>query len=83
MSTLTTGICDLFVVVQPFLTFDNRLGLLGFPQGSEAESQGALNLGLKDQLTALEWVQNNIHVFGGDKDRVSLVDSTQITSAFV
>ena len=47
-----------------------RLGPLGFPQGSEALSKGALNLGLKDILLGLEWVQNNIGAFGGDNQKV-------------
>ncbi|KAG5220602.1 feruloyl esterase [Salix suchowensis] len=46
------------------------------PQGVEAQKRGALNLGLKDQLAALEWVQANIGLFGsfhvgGDKSKVS------------
>jgi hypothetical protein len=47
-----------------------RLGPLGFPQGQEAAQHGILNLGLKDQITALQWVQTNIGAFGGDKDKV-------------
>lgn len=30
------------------------------------------NLGLKDQLLALEWVQENIELFGGNKSSVTI-----------
>ncbi|KAJ6566563.1 esterase 1 [Mycena capillaripes] len=53
-----------------FVSFNYRLGPLGFPQGQEAGNRGAVNLGLKDQLTALEWLQLHIGTFGGDKDKV-------------
>ena len=54
-----------------------RLGALGFPQGPEAITRAALNLGLHDQWTALEWVQNNIASFGGDPSKVcSLVPAS-------
>ncbi|KAI0759364.1 Alpha/Beta hydrolase protein [Trametes elegans] len=55
-----------------FVNFNYRLGVLGFPQGQEAASQGALNLGLRDMLTALEWVQKNIAAFGGDPSKVTV-----------
>jgi hypothetical protein len=38
-----------------------------------ADNRGALNLALKDQLAALEWVHDNIHYFGGDKSKVGPV----------
>ncbi|KAK0450541.1 triacylglycerol lipase 3 [Desarmillaria tabescens] len=53
-----------------YVNHNYRLGPLGFPQGPEAESSGRLNLGAKDQIAALEWVQQNIGLFGGDKSKV-------------
>ncbi|KAJ7314969.1 extracellular triacylglycerol lipase precursor [Mycena albidolilacea] len=55
-----------------YVDFNYRLGPLGFPQGQEADNGGALNLGIKDQLAALEWVQLNIGTFGGDRRKVTL-----------
>ncbi|KAK0499005.1 extracellular triacylglycerol lipase precursor [Armillaria luteobubalina] len=55
-----------------YVSFNYRLGPLGFPQGAEAASRGILNLGLRDQLAALEWVQINIGAFGGDKHKVTV-----------
>ncbi|KAK7051297.1 hypothetical protein VNI00_004797 [Paramarasmius palmivorus] len=54
-----------------YINFNYRLGPLGFPQGQEAADRGALNLGLKDQLVALEWVKKNVRAFGGDPNKVS------------
>ncbi|KAJ7574899.1 esterase 1 [Mycena floridula] len=55
-----------------YVSFNYRLGPLGFPAGHEAESKGALNLGLKDQLAALKWIQLKIAAFGGDKSKVTV-----------
>ncbi|KAJ7766330.1 extracellular triacylglycerol lipase precursor [Mycena maculata] len=55
-----------------YVNFNYRLGPLGFPQGQEAENLGALNLALKDQIAALQWVQSNIGTFGGDPDKVTV-----------
>ncbi|KAJ7844166.1 extracellular triacylglycerol lipase precursor [Mycena leptocephala] len=55
-----------------YVNFNYRLGPLGFAQGREAYERGALNLGLRDQLLALQWIQDNIAVFNGDKSKVTL-----------
>ncbi|KAL5532554.1 hypothetical protein ACEPAF_4328 [Sanghuangporus sanghuang] len=55
-----------------FVSLNYRLGPFGFPQGAEATARGALNLGHKDVLAALQWIQENIAAFGGDKDRVTV-----------
>jgi hypothetical protein len=56
-----------------YVSINYRLGPLGFHQGPEAVGRAVLNLGLQDQWTALEWVQNNIASFGGDPRKVCLV----------
>ncbi|KAH9476837.1 Lipase 1 [Psilocybe cubensis] len=55
-----------------FASMNYRLGPLGFPQGAEAGQKKILNLALEDQLTALEWIQENIGQFGGDKSKVTV-----------
>jgi para-nitrobenzyl esterase len=56
------------------VTLNYRLGTLGF-LGMNAALPGAGfegNLGLRDVVLALTWVQRNIAAFGGDPDRVTL-----------
>lgn len=57
------------------VTFNYRLGALGFAQLGLAR-RGALrestNLGLRDQVAALEWVRDNIARFGGDPGCVTI-----------
>ncbi|EKM78265.1 hypothetical protein AGABI1DRAFT_75767 [Agaricus bisporus var. burnettii JB137-S8] len=55
-----------------FVNFNYRLGPLGFPQGQEADDKKALNLAIKDEIAALEWIQSNIGIFGGDKEKVTV-----------
>ncbi|PNF42928.1 Esterase FE4 [Cryptotermes secundus] len=52
------------------VTINYRLGLLGFLSLCEVGVPG--NNGLKDQVMALRWVQNNIAQFGGDPNRVTI-----------
>ncbi|KAF7340289.1 Carboxylic ester hydrolase [Mycena venus] len=49
-----------------------RLSAFGFLAGKEASDAGITNLGLRDQIFALEWVQKHIETFGGDPGRVVL-----------
>lgn len=56
-----------------FVALNYRLGALGFLAGPEVKNDGNLNAGLLDQRMALEWVQQNIHLFGGAKDRVTVM----------
>lgn len=53
-----------------YVSINYRLGPLGFPQGAEAAARGLLNVGLKDQLAGLEWVQSHVKTFGGDPSKV-------------
>jgi para-nitrobenzyl esterase len=50
------------------VTFNYRLGVEGFAQIAGAPA----NRGLLDQIAALEWVRDNIEVFGGDPHRVTV-----------
>ncbi len=50
------------------VTLNYRLGIEGFAQLDGAPA----NRGLLDQVAALQWVRDNIRMFGGDPDRVTL-----------
>jgi para-nitrobenzyl esterase len=57
------------------VTVNYRLGALGYLNLRElgsGPSPPAANLGLRDQIAALEWVRDNIEAFGGDPDNVTL-----------
>ena len=55
------------------VSINYRVGPFGFPQGAEAATRGALNLGLKDQQAMFQWVQDNAVNFGGDPNNVTIV----------
>ncbi|KAG8737599.1 hypothetical protein FRC11_001938, partial [Ceratobasidium sp. 423] len=46
--------------------------MFGFLPGSEIKKNGTLNAGLLDMQFALKWTQQNIHLFGGDPDQVTI-----------
>jgi carboxylesterase type B len=50
-----------------------KLGLSGWLGGDKLQSLGGqVNAGLRDIAMSLSWVQDNIHKFGGDKNKVNL-----------
>ncbi|CAG7837926.1 unnamed protein product [Allacma fusca] len=53
------------------VTFNYRLGIMGFLSTSDAAIQG--NAGLKDQVLLLKWVRENIRHFNGNPERVTLL----------
>lgn len=56
------------------VTINYRLGLFGFSELSAlgAEFAGAASNGIRDQITALKWVRDNIRDYGGDPDNVTI-----------
>ena len=57
-----------------YVAMNYRLGLFGWLSGSIfSEQDGVPNAALYDQRLAFEWVQQNIHLFGGDPTRVTVM----------
>ncbi|KEF62257.1 uncharacterized protein A1O9_00229 [Exophiala aquamarina CBS 119918] len=56
-----------------YVAMNYRVGAFGFLAGPSLQADGAANAGLLDQHLALQWVQDNIHLFGGSKDRVTVM----------
>ena len=58
-----------------YVTFNTRINILGFFDlecfGPEYFNSG--NLGFQDALLALQWIRENISVFGGDPENVTLI----------
>ncbi|KAI8626225.1 Alpha/Beta hydrolase protein [Xylariaceae sp. FL1651] len=65
------------VVVQ----INYRVGPFGFIQSQEIKNHGSLNIGLKDQVQGLNWLNSHITSFGGDPEHIVAVgDSAGATS---
>ena len=57
------------------VTINYRLGALGFLNWQsicDREDRPPTNLGIRDQVAALEWVRDNIEAFGGDSGNVTV-----------
>jgi para-nitrobenzyl esterase len=56
------------------VTLNYRLGVWGFLalEGFGGRYASSANIGLQDQVAALQWVRNNIARFGGDPEKVTL-----------
>ncbi len=57
------------------VTLNYRLGPMGFvclPE-LEAEAGSTGNYGLYDQMTAIQWVKDNIAAFGGDPENITIM----------
>lgn len=73
-----TGSADKMKYGPDFLVDENvivviinyRLGVLGFMSLGTEQYPG--NIGLRDQIHALKWVNSNIHSFGGDNKRITI-----------
>lgn len=50
------------------VSFNYRLGIEGFLKIKDVPS----NIGIRDQIAALKWVQDNIAAFGGDPENVTI-----------
>ncbi|KAH6616573.1 carboxylesterase family protein-like protein [Boeremia exigua] len=56
------------------VSINYRLSAWGFLSGSaEIQKSGEMNLGLRDQRLALQWVQDNVEAFGGDPEKVTIL----------
>lgn len=54
------------------VTFNYRVGPYGFLASKEVKANGDFNTGNLDQRKVLQWVQKNIHLFGGDPTHVTI-----------
>lgn len=64
-------LCELGDIV--VVTLNYRLGVFGFVDlASAVDADVGANLGIRDQIAALEWVRENIAAFGGDPEQVTV-----------
>ncbi|KXZ20858.1 para-nitrobenzyl esterase [Bacillus nakamurai] len=54
------------------VTLNYRLGPFGFLHMGAVDESYANNIGLLDQIAALQWVKDNISAFGGNPDNVTV-----------
>ncbi|CCH42915.1 Liver carboxylesterase [Wickerhamomyces ciferrii] len=54
------------------ITINYRLNGFGFLKSDEIQRKGWTNIGLRDQIKAIEWIHENIAEFGGDPNHLVL-----------
>ena len=54
-----------------FVAINYRLGAFGYLDSPQVQEDGDTNIANLDQRAALNWIQDNIHLFGGDRHRVT------------
>jgi para-nitrobenzyl esterase len=65
------------------VTSNYRLGALGFlhlGQSAEERWKHAVSVGRLDQVAALDWIQNNIGLFGGDPRNITVAGESAAPS---
>ncbi|MCR4676004.1 MAG: carboxylesterase family protein [Sphaerochaetaceae bacterium] len=66
------------------VSINYRIGLFGFISNFDTdvpeEFKDSNNLGIHDQIMALQWVHDNIRAFGGDPDNIMLAGDTMAAS---
>ena len=55
------------------VTFNYRVGVLGFTDFSFLGEEFECNNGIADQIAALKWVYENIENFGGDPENITII----------
>lgn len=71
-ASLDTSAKNMVVVVANYRTGLNGFSPVLYDQGTQTYSPFPMNLGLRDQLAALDWVHDNIGSFGGDSSNITL-----------
>ena len=65
------------------VSFNYRLGVLGFYDFSDIDSEFESNCGISDMILALKWINDNISNFGGDPKRVTICGESAGASAIL
>ncbi|KAJ8092749.1 hypothetical protein PM082_007078 [Marasmius tenuissimus] len=55
-----------------YAAMNYRLSIFGFAVSEALREKNSLNVALKDQRLALQWIRSNIACFGGDPDRITI-----------
>ncbi|KAI1397828.1 Alpha/Beta hydrolase protein [Hypoxylon fuscum] len=55
-----------------YVAINYRLSIFGFARLPILKNQKSLNVGMRDQRAALQWIKDNIAAFGGDPNRITV-----------